>query len=68
MATRKDACLRDPDRTAVQSYGGKRILMGYGNGSIFLASLPDFDIKRKLSLKESEKADKRDWKPLSSIK
>ena len=68
MSSMKDSIIRDPDRTAIKKVDGKRVLMGYGNGSIFMATFPGFDIRYKLSKPEAliEEA-KSDWKPLSSV-
>ncbi len=65
MASMKDAYLHSPNHTALLYLGGQRVLMGYPNGSLFMALLPDYKILYKLSKPEAKRhGNKDDWKSM----
>jgi len=59
-----EAIAASPESTAYQIIDGKRVYLGYGNGSIFLAHREGFLIIEQV--KDTSKIDPANWRPLSN--
>jgi len=65
MASMKDVAHNSSNHTAIKYLDGKRVLMGYPNGSIFMAFRDGFIIQRKLSFEETNRYEKESgWKAM----
>lgn len=65
MASMKDAYIASENHTAILYIDGTRVMMGYPNGSVFLALRDGLDIIRKLNPEEvSKHAKGKEWRPL----